>query len=64
MEGKEYEYHEPVQTPISPPYKEACERKKGTAVGASSTVAAAATSYYTNSWQVFLVWFILKIFDL
>ena len=49
MEGKEYEYHEPVQTPISPPYKEACERKKGTAVGASSTVAAAATSYYTNS---------------
>ena len=49
MEGKEYEYHEPVQTPISPPYKEACERKKGTAAGASSTSAGAATSDNTNS---------------
>ncbi|XP_076307104.1 tRNA (cytidine(32)/guanosine(34)-2'-O)-methyltransferase-like isoform X2 [Tachypleus tridentatus] len=27
-EGKEYVYHPPVQTPIDPPYKEACELKK------------------------------------
>jgi len=26
--GKEYHYHEPVQTPINPPYSEACLLKK------------------------------------
>ena len=29
MDGKEYVYHNPVQPPIDPPYKDACERKKG-----------------------------------
>ncbi|XP_067941654.1 tRNA (cytidine(32)/guanosine(34)-2'-O)-methyltransferase-like [Watersipora subatra] len=29
MEGKEYTYHDPVQPPINPPYKDACDRKKG-----------------------------------
>jgi len=27
-DGKEYHYHEPVQTPINPPYSEACLLKK------------------------------------
>ena len=27
-DGKEYRYHEPVQTPINPPYSEACLLKK------------------------------------
>lgn len=28
IEGKQYEYHLPVQTPINPPYKMACELRK------------------------------------
>lgn len=28
IEGREYEYHLPVQSPIDPPYKKACELKK------------------------------------
>ena len=27
-DGKEYHYHEPIQTPINPPYSEACLLKK------------------------------------
>ncbi|KAF6023324.1 hypothetical protein EB796_018371 [Bugula neritina] len=29
LEGRHYKYLEPVQSPISPPYKEACDKKKG-----------------------------------
>ena len=28
LDGKEYEYHPPTQSPINPPYQEACQLKR------------------------------------
>ena len=51
MEGKDYTYHEPVQPPINPPYKEACEKKKNKTVDEPAGACGGTdVSWSRDSW--------------
>lgn len=43
-EGEKYTYHAPTQSPINPPYKEACELRKSDKLSKPTTTATASSS--------------------
>jgi len=50
-DGKEYHYHEPVQTPINPPYSEACLLKKLDQLAKSDLGASCSTELSKREMQ-------------